>query len=561
MQPLPIGMSNFKVLQDENKYYVDKTTNIKEFLNLDGKTTILARPRRFGKTLFQSTLYYFFSNKEQDESLFKDTAIYQDKEFFNTHFGKYPVIFLTLKDLREPTFDRFIENLSYLIRGAFSVYKHIDIDKLDIQDEYKSVFNNIRNNDISIIDLGLSIKALSTILTNYYNQSAIILIDEYDTPIITSWLKDYYSEAIEFFRGFFGNAFKDNDLNVKKVLLTGIFRVSGESMFSGLNNLKYITILDNDLSSSCGFIIDESIKLLKDYNFEQKTIDKAIHWYNGYTIGEDIILNPWSMLNFTSTRKFDTYWIHTSSNDFIYDLLNKSQSLKDEFEKLLNNEPIDIKVEKNLTFQGNKIYSKEGVFSFLFFGGYLKCQEKYTKLNDDDTEDLRCKLIPTNIECKKIFRDVIYEYANSYLFSDGLQNMINSLLEANIELFEEFLEEALLNIPSYYDTKTENSYHMFLLGMLVYLQNDYEIISNSEAGYGRVDIIILNKHDKNKPAIIMELKKINIRRNETKDEALDKAIDQIIQKDYISLAKKKGYSNIIAFGLVFDGKRCWSKEI
>jgi len=560
MQKIPIGTANFKRLRDDNKYYSDKTNNIKEFLNINGDVTILARPRRFGKTLFQSTIYYFFSNLERNEEIFKDTAIYNDKEFFSNHFGKYPVIFLTLKDLREPTFDRFIESLSALLFQDIEKYSKA-INEVEGCMYEKRILNKILDSTFGIVDLEKSIKALSIILTNYYNQSPIILIDEYDTPIITSWLKDYYSEAIEFFRGFFGNAFKDNDLNVKKVLLTGIFRVSGESMFSGLNNLKYITILDNDLSSSCGFIIDESIKLLKDYNFEQKTIDKAIHWYNGYTIGEDIILNPWSMLNFTSTRKFDTYWIHTSSNDFIYDLLNKSQSLKDEFEKLLNNEPIDIKVEKNLTFQGNKIYSKEGVFSFLFFGGYLKCQEKYTKLNDDDTEDLRCKLIPTNIECKKIFRDVIYEYANSYLFSDGLQNMINSLLEANIELFEEFLEEALLNIPSYYDTKTENSYHMFLLGMLVYLQNDYEIISNSEAGYGRVDIIILNKHDKNKPAIIMELKKINIRRNETKDEALDKAIDQIIQKDYISLAKKKGYSNIIAFGLVFDGKRCWSKEI
>jgi hypothetical protein len=332
-------------------------------------------------------------------------------------------------------------------------------------------------------------------------------------------------------------------------------------MFSGLNNLTYITILDNELSTSCGFTIDESKKLLSDYDFDKKMIDRTIDWYNGYTIGDDIILNPWSLLNFTNKRKFDTYWINTASNDFIIDLIDNSQSLKDEFNKLLMNESIDIKVQKNLTFKGRGIYSKEGVFSFLFFGGYLKCQEKYTRLNADETEDLRCKLMPTNIECKKIFNDVIYEYANSKLFKNGLDDIVMALVSGDIEKFEELLEEALISIISYHDTKTENSNHMFLLGMFVYLQNDYEVISNKEAGYGRVDIIVLNKHDKTKPAIVMELKKINIRKDETKDEALDKAVKQIREKEYIALASKKGYDNIVAFGMVFDGKRCWSRIV
>ena len=559
MQPLPIGTSDFKKLKENSRYYIDKTVNIKEFLNIDGDTVIFARPRRFGKTLFQSTLYYFFSNTEKNENIFKDTAIYKDKEFFNAHFGKYPVIFLTLKDLREPNFDKFIEDLTDLVCDEIIRHKEA-IDNIEGFTREKRILNKILDLSSSTTDLQKSIKALSIILTNYYKTPPIILIDEYDTPIITAWLKDYYTDAIEFFRNFFGNALKDNDLNVKKALLTGIFRISGESMFSGLNNPKYITILDNHLSTSCGFTIDESKKLLSDYNFDNNTIQNAINWYNGYTIGEDIILNPWSLLNFASRRKFDTYWVNTSSNDFIIDLIDNSQSLKNEFNKLLSNEPIDIRVEKNLTFKAGGIYSKDGVFSFLFFAGYLKCQEKYIK-QVGVKEYLRCKMVPTNIECQMIFSDVIYEYANAKVFKNGLDDIVMALINADIKSFERYFSYALRDIVSYYDTKTENSYHMFLLGMLVYLQNDYEIISNKEAGYGRVDIIVLNKNDKTKPAIVMELKIVDSFEEETKDIALDKAVKQIEEKEYIALVRKKGYSNIVAFGLVFDGKRCWSKEV
>jgi len=242
-----------------------------------------------------------------------------------------------------------------LIKDAVHGYRKIDLDKIDGFNEEKGIFKDILNGNEDIVTYSKSLQAVSTLLTQYYQKETIILIDEYDTPILTSWLENFYDDMIDFFRGFLGAGLKDNDINIKKVLVTGIFRISGESMFSGLNNLKYITILDNKLSSSCGFTINESKKLLSDYNFDKDTVNRAIDWYDGYTIGNDIILNPWSMLNFTDTRKFDTYWINTASNDFIYDLLDQSQSLKDEFEKLLINEPIDIKVEKNLTFKDKTI--------------------------------------------------------------------------------------------------------------------------------------------------------------------------------------------------------------
>jgi len=336
---------------------------------------------------------------------------------------------------------------------------------------------------------------------------------------------------------------------------TGILRISGESMFSGLNNISYYTILEDTFSTTCGFTKDETIKLLDYYGIKGELKEKALLWYNSYLFGNNIITNPWSILNFIKYKEFEPFWANTSSNDFIYDLIQKSKDFQKNLEKLLRNEPIDIQINKNITFRDKELHQKDNLFSLLFFSGYLKCKKKYI-VQKGEKKYLYCKMIPTNIECQMIFEKVISTYVRESFNNEDIEDLLLSLVNGNLEDFIDLLEDLLLEV-SYHDLKTENSYHMFLLGVLTNLSRDYEIISNTEAGYGRVDIILLHKENKSKPAIIMELKKI--RKSETKDEALQKAVNQIKDKNYIALAKKKGYNNIIAFGLVFDGKRCWVK--
>jgi DNA-binding transcriptional MerR regulator len=330
-------------------------------------------------------------------------------------------------------------------------------------------------------------------------------------------------------------------------------------MFSGVNNLTYLTILEKDLSTACGFTIDECKKILEDYQFSEEERTTAIDWYNGYIFGKTTILNPWSLINFVNQREFDSYWINTSSNDFLIDLIEKSEDLRDRFEIILRGEEVEVKVEKNITFKNNGIYEKDSVFSFLFFGGYLKCKEKYKK-SISNREYLYCKMVPTNKECKMIFHDVIIKYTNGKLFNNRLRAILAPLIKGEIKAFEREFSFALRDIPSYHDTRSENSYHMFMLGMLVSL-DEYEVISNKEAGYGRVDVILLHKEDKKKPAIVMELKIIDEFENEKKKKALKSAVKQIKEREYISYVKERGYKNIFAFGLVFDGKRCWIKEV
>jgi hypothetical protein len=559
MKKIGIGRSDYKTLIENNCYYIDKTPSIIEWFESGSLVTLMPRPRRFGKTLFLSTIFSFFSLDERDEEIYKETSIY-NTPFFEEHFGKYPVIFLTFKDIKRDSFEETYQQVVDIIMNELYKYKNIDFSKLSNLDKEIEIFNNIINKNYTKTDILDSLRALSRILYHYFKKQVIILIDEYDTPIQSAYLNGFYDDAINLFKNLLGGILKDNDRYVKKALLTGILRISQESMFSDLNNLNVDTILDNELKESCGFTIEEAKQFLSYYNFNEKEIQQAIDWYNGYIFGDDtIILNPWSLLNYAYKRNFDAYWANTSSNEFIRHLVKNSKSFQENLEKLLDSEEIDIKVNKHLTFKDNELYQKDNLFSFLFFSGYLKCKEKY-KEKIEDEEFLHCKMIPTNIECKTIFREIISKYVMD-TFKNPLDDVLESLLSGNIKLFEKLFSYLLRDTVSYHDTRTENSYHMFLLGLLTTISGKYEIISNSEAGYGRVDIILLHKTDKTKPAIVMELKVIDTFEEEDKEKALKKAVNQIIEKDYISYVQKRGYENIKAFGLVFDGKRCWIKEV
>jgi len=549
--------SIFKDFIQRDAYYVDKTKQIVDLFNSNSKIILMPRPRRFGKTMFLSTINYLFSNQLKEKELFKETSVY-DTEFFNKHFGQYPVIHITFKDVRQSNFEDMLHKIKINIKRLCQVHKK-EIQEYNNTNE-ANILQNILNNTASKSDYEDSLKALTVVLTSYYNTPCIVLIDEYDSPIIHAYLKGYYEESIEFFRNMLSAVFKENDLNIQKALITGILRVSGESMFSGLNNIRTFTILDKELSTTCGFTREETIELLDYYNIKGELKEEALLWYNSYLIGDTITTNPWSILNFVDRKEFEPYWANTASNDFIYELIQNSTSFQKNLEKLLKNEPIDVIVNKNITFRNKELYKKDNLFSLLFFSGYLKCKSKEIVARSSGTKYTHCKMIPTNIECRMIFENVISSYVRNSFNNESIEYILTYLTNGNLEDFTDLLEELLLDV-SFHDLQTENSYHMFLLGILTSLTREYEVISNTEAGYGRVDIILLHKTNKSKPAIVMELKVIDSFMQESKDEALEKAVKQIENKEYISLVKKRDYTNILAFGLVFDGKRCWIKQI
>ena len=557
MKKIPIGESDFKSLREQDLYFVDKSLFIKEIFDQAGKITLLPRPRRFGKTLNLSMLRYFFektNDNKEIKKLFDGLAIFKESEF-KTHFGRYPVIFLSFKDIKEKNFDDAFDKIKSLISFEFGRHSYL-LEKKNLSEEEEENFKNILGKKANFADYSNALFMLSKWLFEYHKEKVIILIDEYDTPIHTAFYDNYYEDMTRFFRAFFGAALKDN-VNVFKGVLTGILRVSKESIFSGLNNLGVYTILDIAYSDCFGFTEDETFKILEDYNLS-KHKKEVQRWYDGYVFGETIIYNPWSILSFASSKNknpFEAYWANTASNDIIRDLIKKSpQSVKAEFVSLLKDKPIQKQIETATVFRDFE-HNDISLYSFLVFCGYLKA----FNFNTIDGENYYNLLIP-NTEVKLIFKNVIIKWFNESFENQKLKIMLNALTSGDLELFEEILSDFILETLSYFDTagkNVEKVYQAFLLGLLVHLAPFYEVNSNKESGYGRYDISIVPK-DKNKKAIIMELK--SIRKKENKDTALNSAVKQIIEKKYETEILKQGITDIIKFGLVFDGKRVWIKE-
>jgi len=554
MKKLPIGKSDFKSIIQDNFYYIDKTNFISEVIDNSADVILLPRPRRFGKTLNLSMTKYFFDVEEDNKTLFKGLNISKNQEAM-THCGKYPIIYITFKDVKESSFEHSYEKIKRLISNEFKRHSKAIMD-LDIDEIDKKRVQKIINEEASRVDYHNGFKFLSTLLTLAYNQKCIILIDEYDTPIQTGFLQGYYDEIIGFFKTFMGAVLKDNDVNVYKAVLTGILRVSKESIFSDLNNIEVYTLLNNQFSDKFGFTTNEVTKLLADYNLIEQ-FEEVNRWYNGYCIGGTTIFNPWSLLNFSNRKEFDVYWANTSSNGIIRTLVENSEDFRSDLKQLLNGESLERVINPNITFKDRDFnFKEEMLYSFLFFSGYLKYTSKRFKKGKH-----YCKLAIVNIECQYIFENIISNWITDSFSNRKLKILLKSLIDGDLKLFQKIFSEFVRDTLSFYDTgkNIEAVYHAFFLGLLVNL-NDYEIISNQEAGYGRVDIILVHKTDKKRLAIVMELKTIDEFEEETKDKALESAVEQIKEKEYISLVQKRGYNNILSFGVVFDGKRVWAKE-
>jgi putative sterol carrier protein len=555
MQGIAIGVDDFKNLREKGSYFVDKSLFIEEIMNSDSDIMLFPRPRRFGKTLNMSMLKYFFSlhDAEENQKLFAGLAI-EKSEVWEKHQGKYPVVFLSLKSVKAESFEDFRLKIIFQISDLYFNHLHI-LESDKITDTDKLLFTKIYTKEASDYEYQKSLEFLSKLLYLHNEQKIIILIDEYDTPIHEAYLNNHYQQTVDFLKAILGNALKGN-LYLQKAVLTGILRISKESMFSDLNNLKVYSVLSERYNITFGFTQEEVSKILQEYGLENHT-NNVKHWYNGYYFGDLDIYNPWSILNFVDEKgKFNNYWINTSSNDLVHSFIRKSdQTVKQMIGQLINNDEVYSIVDENISFK-NIETSAETIISFFLQTGYLKA--KYV-----GKERLKNKYkieIPNN-ELRIIYQDVIQKWFDDTVGSSDLEEMLKALTGGEIDIFEEILNKFVCESLSYFnlpkETKeVERVYQAFILGLLANLRETHIITSEKESGYGRYDIAIV-PNDKTQRAIIMELKKT--RPKETPEQALDSALEQIKSRNYESAVRQQGCTNILKIAVTFDGKRVWTK--
>ena len=534
---LPDGISDFKTLIENNYYYVDKTPFISEVGKNVGKTLLFTRPRRFGKTLNMSMLKYFFDVRDAEENrkLFKGLEI--EKSSYFKEQGKYPVIFISMKDIKGNTWEKLFKNLKIKISHLFSEYRFLlkEVDKIDSDFLEKIIFNDTVEESV----LENSLFIFANILKRYYNQKVIILIDEYDTPLISAYRYGYYKEAKSFFSGLYGSVLKDNTV-LQMGVITGIIRVIRAGIFSDLNNLKEYIILNKEYDEYFGFLEEEVKESLKYYEIDSK-LEEVHSWYNGYRFGDTKVYNPWSILNFLSTKELRSYWIDTSDNYLIKDILKSAD--RETFDKL-NNLLFGKKVEEEITGKSTlqEVLEAHDLWELLLFSGYLTIDKKI----EDDIYSVK---IPNN-EVKKFFKDSFIEI--SFGTNLTFKRLIKTLLNNNIEDFEKNLQEILLKYMSFYDVSNiEKVYHSFILGLMIHLEGRYHINSNGEGGLGRYDIAI-EPLNKNLRGFILEFKVADS--EETLEQKADEALEQIKDKRYYIELEKRGIKEMTFLGIAFYKK-------
>ena len=538
MKRIGIGLSDFKELIEEDFYYFDKTKFIDEIVKDGAKVKLFARPRRFGKTLNMSMLKYFFDIKEGQENrkLFKDLYIEKTESFREQ--GQYPVIFLSLKDLKATTWEIMEKDIKSTVSRLFLDHRYLlnDLDKFDT-----ITFENIIMKNTNIEDLKEALKFLTENLYKKYNQKVVVLIDEYDSPLVSAYINGYYNKAKNFFKTFYSTVLKDNSY-LQMGVLTGIIRVIKAGIFSDLNNLRTYTILSDDYTDSYGLTEEEVEKSLKDYGIEAE-ISKVKDWYDGYKFGDSEVYNPWSILNFLQDKELRAYWVDTSGNDLINDVLKKmTKDTVKALEKLFDGEGLRQNISG--TSDLSKLLDENELWELLLFSGYLTIEEKV----DQKNYILR---LP-NKEVKELFKDSFLE--KYFGRGNKLSDLMEALTENRIEDYEESLQEILLTSVSYNDTKKGNEafYHGLIMGMGLYLEGEYITKSNIESGLGRYDFLIEPKN-KSKRAFIMEFKSTDS--VEKLEEVSKEALKQIEDKKYDISLKQNGIKEITYIGIAFCGKQ------
>ena len=554
---IPIGISDFRKIIEEDFYYVDKSLLIQEVIDHGSESMLLPRPRRFGKTLNLSMLRYFFEKTDQNHShLFKNLAIWQHGDMYSSKQGRYPVIYLTFKDVKSDHWDFCYGMFRKLIAAEFERHGYLLKSEM-LTDNEKSKYKAIIHLEASEYDYAYCLKELSEYLHRYYNEKVIILIDEYDTPIHCGYLDGFYDEVIGFIRILLGSALKDNS-SMEKGLLTGILRVSKESVFSGLNNLEVFSLLSPRFSSHFGLLDNEVEEMLKYYEIGFD-IEEVKSWYNGYIFGRQTVYNPWSILNYTDKwdEGFRPYWVNTSSNELVKSIITRSgPDVKEDMELLIRGSSIIKMVDDNIVF-GEIETNADAVWSFLLFCGYLKAVSmEYTN------KRLHVELKIPNAEVQYLFEEIILGWFRQGLYGNQLNMMLKGLTTGDLELFESIFRDFIEKTFSYFDAsgkEPEKVYHAFVLGLLVSLQETYEVKSNQESGYGRYDVMLIPRDPHNK-GIVIEFKKVNKQKNETLVEAAERALEQIEQKKYAQTLTERGVSDILMLGIAFQGKEVLLKS-
>ena len=548
---LPIGISDYKLLVSEDYYYVDKTDFIRQVVEEGSLITLLPRPRRFGKTLNLSTLRYFFEKTEGNvyRPLFKGKSIEQWKDF-DKYQGQYPVIFITLKDCKGETFEEVLLMLAGEIKSEY--IRHDYLQEHIRQEDNLDQFIRLQNRKATPDELAGSMRLLADLLTDYWGMPPLVLLDEYDSPIHVAYDKGYYDRMIGFMRNFMSLVFKDNT-NIFRGVITGILRVSKESIFSGLNNISVFSLLDRPMCASFGFTQDETDSVLDDYALGDHK-EEVKQWYNGYLFAGITIYNPWSVLNYIMyDGVLAPYWVNTGSDVLLRHLLADGPSqIRDGVEALIQGDPVRSVINDKLAFP-DLLDKATNIWSFLLFSGYLKASDPVMLSN----KLYEYKLEVPNLEISTVFETIIQNWIDGGpVKNDRLERMLQALRLGDIEYFEELLNDFLVNTLSYYDTSgrdPEKVYQAFLLGLLAGM-SDFEISSNREAGFGRYDILLRPKIGQGQ-AIIMELKRL--RPKETVEQALASALKQIEDKQYAATLRDAGFTDILKMAITFDGKQVW----
>ena len=544
MKLLPTGIENFKTMIDKSAYYVDKTNFIEDVLN--EQVVSYTRPRRFGKTLNMSMLYYFFSIKEKENAyLFDGLNISKNKDALK-HQNKYPTIFISLKEMKNLTFDAQISSFSNVIYELLE--KNLEILSSDqLSDTTKDILNKLHNRSSCVEDLKISLRVITNALYAYYQQKVIVLIDEYDVPLQAAYQNNYYEEMVELLRSVFSSALKTNDA-LEKGVMTGCLRISKESIFTGLNNFTAYSVLNNISSEFFGFTELEVKQLLKDYNLSEK-MDEVKEWYDGYQFGNKEIYNPWSTLmyvkNITQDVSFKpiSFWANTSGNDIVVKYIqNGDKKLRKEFDLLMNGQSLIKYIKPELTYR--EMDNINNIYSFLLLTGYLKVIK--------DRGENQYELVIPNKEVYEIYKQSFMSYFEDYTTSRKGE-LYQEFVDGDAKKVNLLLNDILLRSISYFDNQ-ESFYHGFLVGLL----NDYEVVSNRESGNGRFDVCVLPEN------ILGTVVLIECKHSISEDDLIDDAKEgarQIVEQKYLEEHKFKKYENVIGYGISFYKKQCYVVKV
>ena len=543
---IPIGIENFEDIIKDNYYYVDKSMLIEDILVNRAAVTLFTRPRRFGKTLNMSMIKYFFDvrNKDENRKLFEGLKIFGSE--YMKEQGKYPVIFVSLKDLRGDTWEDTFENLKSFISDLYAEFEDMReiMNKRD-KIKFDKIFYEEEKGDYEI-----ALKLLSNYIYKYYGKKVIILIDEYDAPIINAFDKGYYNEAINFFQVFYSSALKTND-SLKYGILTGITRIIKEGIFSGLNNLKVDTILNKKFSEYFGLLESEVIKMLDYFEMKYK-IEEVKEWYNGYIFGDKRVYNPWSIINYVDNGEIKAYWANVSGNTLLENMLDQAgEDVYTDLKRFTDGESIE-KYISDVTTIKSLLGNEDEIWQLFLYSGYLtKAKEQIEIDGTSEYTNIYNLKIP-NKEIRKYFGNM---FLNRFFGTELKTSILIKALESgDIKKFEKTLGEIMVNMLSHFDldSEMEKIYQVFMIGLVGFLMGKYEIISNNESGYGRYDLAMIPIKS-NEKAYLMEFKISKTEKGMTLK--AEEALKQIDEKKYDTRLKARGIKNILKIGIAFYGKK------